>query len=29
MVGPALTERLLRDVWDLPSSGRAAQDTPS
>ena len=26
MVGAALTERLLRKVWDLPSSGVAAQD---
>ena len=26
MVGAVLTERLLRKVWDLPSSGSAAQD---
>lgn len=27
MVGPALTERLLRDVWDPPSTSTPAQDT--
>ena len=27
MVGPALTERLLRDVWDTPSASTPAQDT--
>ena len=26
MVGPALTERLLRDVWAPPSNGLPAQD---
>ena len=26
MIGLALTERLLAPVWDLPSSGEAAQD---
>ena len=27
LIGPSLTERLLRSVWDNPSSGPAAQDT--
>ncbi len=27
MVGPALTERLLRDVWDPPPSDTPAQDS--
>ena len=26
MVGIALTERLLRTVWDIPNGGHAAQD---
>ncbi len=26
MVGPALTDRLLRDVWDPPTSGTPAQE---
>jgi hypothetical protein len=29
MVGTALTERLLRTVWDTPYGGPAAQDTPT
>lgn len=29
MIGPALTARLLGPVWDLPSSGDAAQDVRS
>jgi hypothetical protein len=27
LIGPSLTARLLRTVWDNPSSGTAAQDT--
>lgn len=27
LIGPSLTARLLRSVWDNPSSGTAAQDT--
>ncbi len=27
LIGDALTERLLKSVWDNPSSGHAAQDT--
>jgi hypothetical protein len=27
LIGPSLTARLLRSVWDNPSSGAAAQDT--
>jgi hypothetical protein len=27
LIGPSLTKRLLRSVWDNPSSGAAAQDT--
>ncbi|MDB5999781.1 MAG: hypothetical protein JWP52_1480 [Rhizobacter sp.] len=27
LVGPSLTERLLRSVWENPSSGAPAQDT--
>ncbi len=27
LIGPSLTARLLRSVWELPSSGAAAQDT--
>jgi hypothetical protein len=27
LIGPSLTARLLRSVWDNPSSGPAAQDT--
>ena len=27
LVGPSLTERLLRSVWEKPSSGSPAQDT--
>jgi hypothetical protein len=27
LIGSALTERLLRSVWDLPSSGHAEQET--
>ena len=27
LIGPSLTARLLRSVWDNPSSGVAAQDT--
>ena len=29
LIGPSLTARLLRSVWDNPSSGVAAQDTSS
>ncbi len=29
LIGPSLTERLLRPVWDKPSSGQAEQDTTS
>ncbi len=29
LIGPSLTARLLRSVWDTPSSGVAAQDTKS
>lgn len=28
LIGPSLTERLLRSVWTDSSSARAAQDTP-
>ncbi len=27
LIGPSLTARLLRSVWESPSSGRTAQDT--
>ena len=27
LIGPSLTARLLRSVWETPSSGTAAQDT--
>jgi hypothetical protein len=27
LIGPSLTKRLLRSVWEPPSSGTAAQDT--
>jgi hypothetical protein len=27
LIGPSLTTRLLRSVWELPSRGAAAQDT--
>jgi hypothetical protein len=26
LIGPSLTERLLRPVWEIPSSGDAAQE---
>jgi hypothetical protein len=29
LIGPSLTARLLRSVWEHPSSGPAAQDTSS
>ncbi len=29
LIGLSLTERLLRPVWDKPSSGQAVQDTTS
>ena len=29
LIGVSLTERLLRPVWDKPSSGQAEQDTTS
>lgn len=29
LIGESLTERLLRSVWDPPSSGHAVQDTAS
>jgi hypothetical protein len=29
LIGASLTERLLRPVWDTPSSGQAVQDNRS
>lgn len=29
LIGGSLTERLLRSVWNSPSSGQAVQDNPS